>query len=243
MGISKSFNGLRVLDSVNLSLSSPGLVAIVGPNGSGKTTLLNVLSGFVRADEGRWFLGEWEATGKPHFAIARHGLIRSFQDLRIPLGVPIIESVVLALSPHKSEKFWTTLVRGRQRSEAKRYEEAREILRVVELEGQATMDAIELSYGQKKLLSLMCCIASGSRFILLDEPFAGVHPSLIAMLMRILRMVVDEGKLVVFVEHDLEAVSALASSVVAMDSGKILGIDQPLRLFSRQDFLSSFVKS
>jgi ABC-type branched-subunit amino acid transport system ATPase component len=183
----KSFDGVRALADVSLEFPSSGIIAVIGPNGAGKTTLINVLTGFLRADSGRSFLGERKLTGLAPHKIARLGIGRTFQDLRLINLVSVLENVMLARPNQKGERLLPALFRfGAAVEEKRNHEEAMRLLRFVELADKANELAGELSYGQQKLLTLACCLATKARILLLDEPVAGVHPEMVEKILGLL---------------------------------------------------------
>jgi ABC-type branched-subunit amino acid transport system ATPase component len=241
-GLSKSFDGVRALAGVSLELPSSGIVAVIGPNGAGKTTLINVLTGFLRPEAGRAFLGEQELTRLPPHKVAGLGIARTFQDLRLISLVPALENVLLARPNQKGEELWRALLRvGVPAEEAKNREEALRWLRFVGLEEKANEAAWELSYGQQKLLTLACCLATGARILLLDEPVAGVHPDMILKILGLLRELKAMGKLVVFIEHDIAAVRQVADLVVVMDDGKVIAQGVPSEVLERREIMEAYV--
>ncbi len=238
----KAFDGVHALDGVEFEFPSAGVVAIIGPNGAGKTTLLNVLTGFVRPDAGRFFLGDEEVTQLSPHEIARRGVARTFQDLRLITLVPVLENTMLARPGQKGEWLFHALFRfGLAREEARNREAARQWLRFVGLEDQAHEPAGELSFGQQKLLTLACCLATEARILLLDEPVSGVHPDMIAKILDLLRQLRDARKLVVFVEHDIAAVREVADHVIVMDEGKIVAQGSPQEVLVRPEIIEAYV--
>src|ERR1017187_5551492 len=206
-GLCKSFDGTRALADVSLRFPSSGIIAIIGPNGAGKTTLLNVLTGFLRPDAGQCFLGEQNITRLSPHRIAGLGMVRTFQDLRLILQVSALENVLLARPHQQGERLWAALLGTRVAAEENRNrQEAMRLLRFVGLEELALGLAGDLSYGQQKLLTLACCLATEARILLLDEPVAGVHPEMTSNVLDLLRQLRENGKLVVFIEHDIAAV-------------------------------------
>jgi branched-chain amino acid transport system ATP-binding protein len=136
-----------------------------------------VLTGFLQPNASRCFCGELQTTHLPPHRIARLGVARTFQDLRLILQVPVLENVLLARPTQRGERLWYALSRfGVAAEEERNREEALRLLRFVGLEVKASDRAGELSYGQQKLLTLACCLATGAKILLLDEPVAGVHP-------------------------------------------------------------------
>jgi len=241
-GITKTFDGVQALGGVSLDLPSSGIIAIIGPNGAGKTTLLNIVTGFLRPDAGRCFLGEREITRLSPHRIARLGIARTFQDLRLILQVSVLDNVMLARPNQRGERLlWSLLRFGVAAEEARNREEAMRLLRFVGLEEKAAELAGELSYGQQKLLTLACCLAMGARILLLDEPVAGVHPEMVAQILDLLRRLRDEGKLVVFIEHDISAVRQAADLVIVMDEGKIIAQGPPDVVLERPEIMEAYL--
>jgi len=241
-GLSKSFDGTQALQDVRLEFPATGIVALIGPNGAGKTTLLNVLTGFLRPDAGRFFLGERELTGLAPHRIARLGIARTFQDLRLISQVPVLENVLLARPNQKGERLLPALLRfGVAQEESRNREQAMRWLRFVGLDQKASEAAGELSYGQQKLLTLACCLASEGRILLLDEPVAGVHPDMVSQILDLLRQLRDQGRLVVFIEHDIAAVRHVADLVIVMDEGRIIAQGRPGEVLERPEIMEAYV--
>ena len=241
-GLSKSFDGVRAMVDVGLKFPSSGIVAIIGPNGAGKTTLINVLTGFLRPEAGRAFLGEQDLTRLAPHRIARLGVARTFQDLRLIAQVPVLENVMLARPNQKGEGLLAALLRfGVAAEDRQNHEEAKRWLRFVGLDEKANEMAGELSYGQQKLLALACCLATGSRILLLDEPVAGVHPDMIAKILALLRELKLMGKLVVFIEHDIASVRQVADLVIVMDEGKVIAQGKAEEVLERPEIMEAYV--
>lgn len=241
-GLNKSFDGILALANVALEFPSTGIVAIVGPNGAGKTTLLHVLTGFLKPDSGRSFLSGRETTLLPPHRVARLGVARTFQDLRLILQVPCLENVLVARPRQRGEHLVSTLLRYGVGAEEKRNrEEALRLLRIVGLEAKASELAGELSYGQQKLLTIACCLATEAQVLLLDEPVAGVHPEMVAQILSLLRELRQAGKLIVFVEHDLAAVRQVADIVIVMDDGKVIAQGAPHEVLERPEIMEAYL--
>src|SRR5712692_2693633 len=138
-GLSKSFDGVRAVADLDLDFSSSEITSIIGPNGAGKTTLINLLTGFVRPEAGQCFLGQYEITRLAPYRIARLGVARTFQDLRLILQVPVLDNVMLARPHQRGETLVGALLRiGVAKEEARNRGEAMKLLRFVGLEERAT---------------------------------------------------------------------------------------------------------
>ena len=242
-GLDKSFGGVLALKNVSLRFPTSGVIAIVGPNGAGKTSLVNVLTGFLKPDSGRYYFGHIEITNKLPYQIARLGIARTFQDLRLIREVPVIDNVLLAISPHHGEYLFRSIISGSKSSEeiASR-DKALRTLRSVGLAEKAERLAGDLSYGQQKLLTLACCLASNATIMFFDEPVAGVYPALASSILALMRQFKNDGKLVVFIEHDMASVRAVADSVIVMDQGSIIAEGSPQDVLQRPATLEAFLR-
>jgi len=241
-GLSKSFDGVRALAGVTLEFPASGIVAVIGPNGAGKTTLVNVLTGFLRADSGKSFLGGRELTGLASHKIARLGIGRTFQDLRLINLVSVLENVMLARPNQKGERLLPALFRnGVAAEEARNREAALRWLKFVGLADATNELTGELSYGQQKLLTLACCLATEARILLLDEPVAGVHPEMVQKILGLLSELRGQGKLVVFIEHDIAAVREVADLVIVMDEGKVIAQGKPAEVLEKPEIIEAYV--
>ncbi len=219
-----------------------GSVAIIGPNGAGKTTLLNVLTGTVRPDSGRASLGSHGLVGKSPNEIARLGVARTFQDLRLIGHLSVLENVMLARPNQGGERLWHALFRiGIAREEETNKAEALKQLRFVGLGGAESEMAGELSYGQQKLLTLACCLATNAHILLLDEPVAGLHPEMLEQVLNVLRRLRDSGTQILFIEHDIGSVRQLADVVVVMDQGRVIAQGKPNEVLNRREVMEAYV--
>jgi ABC-type branched-subunit amino acid transport system ATPase component len=240
--LSKSFDGVNALFDLNLEFPLTGVTSIIGPNGAGKTTLLNVLTGFLKPDKGKCFLGNREITGLAPNRIARLGLARTFQDLRLIRQISVLDNVLLARPRQRGENLTSALFRlGVGKEEGRNREEALRLLEFIGLQNKASDFAGELSYGQQKLLSLACCLATEARILFLDEPVAGVHPEMISKIVELLIELKMKGNQIVFIEHDISAVRLAADMVIVMDDGKIIAQGAPAEVLERPEIMEVYL--
>lgn len=238
----KSFDGTTALDKLTLELPSGGIYAIVGPNGAGKTTLLNVVTGFLRPDRGKAFMGTAELTRLSPHRIVRAGIARTFQDLRLIALISVLDNVMLACQDQKGERLWRAVTRVGVRSEEQaNRQRAMELLDFVGLTGDAEQPAGALSYGQQKLLTLACCLATEAGMLLLDEPVAGVHPDMADEILNLFEKLRADGKSIVFIEHDIPAVRRVAQRVIVMDDGRVIADGVPNDVLDRPEILEAYV--
>jgi ABC-type branched-subunit amino acid transport system ATPase component len=241
-GLKKSFGGVQALAGVNLSTPSSGILAITGPNGAGKTSLFSVITGFLRADEGRIFFDGVEITRKAPHAIARLGIARTFQEVRLVRTETTLANVMLAYPRQKGEGLLSAITRIAVRKEELRNRvEAIEVLRMVGLQEKMLETPDQLSHGQRKLLALAMCLATEARVILLDEPVSGVNPRTMGEIVHLLVQLKSLGKLILLIEHNLHFVRDLADAVVVMDHGRIIAEGVPAEVFNRPEVLEAYI--
>ena len=226
-----SFGGVRVVDRFSLDVRAEEVTALIGPNGAGKTTLLNLASGFLNPDSGSVSLNGLDVTLWRPDRIARAGISRSFQEMRLIGDLQVAENVLLAMPNQKGETLAAAVFRARQwyAQRCAYSEKAEAHLHRLGLSEKAETPAKELSYGQQKALVLACCMASESRVFLLDEPFAGLDPAVSDLTQGVLRELAANGSTVLFVEHNLSIVAELADRVCVMDRGTKIA-DGPPRI-------------
>lgn len=220
--VSKRFGGVVALRDVSLTARGGEIVGLVGPNGAGKTTLFNVISGVERADEGSVHWDSVALGGLSPHRVAGLGIARTFQNLRLVRGLSTLDNVVLWYRNHPGDRLTNVFFRWwRCRAfERRKREDARALLEKYHLGDCAGQLAGTLSYGQQKLLSVLCCLSAASQLALLDEPVAGLSPE---MLKRVLTLIDDmrcRGMCVLLVEHNLDAIVRLCDQAVFLDSGR-----------------------
>jgi ABC-type branched-subunit amino acid transport system ATPase component len=228
--VSKRFGGLQAVDAASFSVGPGSITALIGPNGAGKTTVFNLLTGFIRADGGSVSFAGISLTGLAPHAIARRGLVRTFQIPRVLTRMSVLENVMLAAPRQPGERMGAALFAPRRiaRRENAVREEAFEILRLVRLDGLAHDYAGTLSGGQRKLLEFGRVLMTDPRLILLDEPMAGVNPALGEQLLEhVVELRESRGIGFVFIEHDMDVVMSYAERVVVMDEGRVVADASP----------------
>jgi branched-chain amino acid transport system ATP-binding protein len=221
--IKKSFGSYNILADVSFNLSSGKVVVLMGTNGAGKTTLFNILSGFLKPDAGQILLDGKDLSGLEPNTIARAGIGRTFQDMRLIENMSVFENVLLSFPTQEGEKWWNALlpspkVVAEQKSNA---EKAKQILQNCFIDDVANDNAKDVSYGQQKLLNLACCMASNSSVWLLDEPVAGVNPVYREKLSEVIRQQKSKGKSILLIEHNSDFIEAVADEILFLNKGII----------------------
>jgi len=223
--IGKSFAGLVALQSVSIGVEAGKIVGLIGPNGSGKSTLFDIITGFQRSDRGRIFYEGAAITGLPPHAIARRGLMRTFQMSEGGQRLTAIENL-LAAAPEQEEQnlLGAALgVRALRRRARENLDRAREVLRLLGLTALGDELVGNLSGGQKKLMDLGRVFMARPKLSLLDEPTAGVNPTLINVILDSLRRMNREfGISLLVVEHNMQVVRDLCDYVYVLDAGSLI---------------------
>jgi neutral amino acid transport system ATP-binding protein len=242
-GLRKEFDGVRVLDVEALDVPGDGVTALIGPNGAGKTTLFDVVTGFVRGRADAIRFGGRSIAGRPPHVIARGGLARTFQLTRVLERLTVLENVAVAGPGQHGERLHRVLLTPRAvRSEKRRLrEQARAVLEIVALADLSDAPAGELSGGQKKLLELARALMLAPRMLLLDEPLAGVNPTLRRDLMETVGRLRDRGIAVLLIEHDMEAVMRSADRVLVMADGSLIASGSPEKVRRNPDVLDAYL--
>jgi branched-chain amino acid transport system ATP-binding protein len=221
-GVTRRFGGLVALDAVDLDVPSGIVQAIIGPNGSGKTTLLNALSGASHADAGSIRIDGSEIFRlKPH-RIARLGLARTFQTIRIFGNLSVLENVKVASACNVRESLLNmVLSAARQRqTEADIEARARDALEMVGLAGRAEDRATQLPYAQQRLLEIARALASNPKVMLLDEPAAGMNMTESMTLLETIAKLKESGITILLVEHNVRLVMGISDRVAVLDFGR-----------------------
>lgn len=227
-GLTKSFDGLRAVDDFSLTIEERTVVGLIGPNGAGKTTLFNVVTGFLRPEAGQvLYRGADIGSLNPH-QVSRLGIARTFQNLRLIRWASLLDNILLAFPNSSGETLIGALLgrRARREEEAHR-EKALALLDFVGLKDKADDLTEALSYGQQKLLSLAVCMASGADLFLLDEPVAGLDPGMVDKILGLIKTLPDQGKTVLLIEHNIEAVTEVADRLVVMAAGRKVTEGEP----------------
>ncbi|MGA2617920.1 MAG: ABC transporter ATP-binding protein [Thermoguttaceae bacterium] len=228
-GLRKTFDGILALDDFSCGVGEGEIVGLIGPNGAGKTTLFNVATGFLRPDRGRIAFKGRQLLNLPPYRISRVGIARTFQNLRLIRQISVFENVLLAFPDQPGERLRNVFFRWKtsQTREASNRRSAMSLLEDAGLPEKANYPAEALSYGQQKLLSLVCCLAAGAELLLLDEPVAGIAPAMIEKITATIRDLPKQGKSIVLIEHNLKAVTRVCDRVIFMDAGRKISEGTP----------------
>jgi ABC-type branched-subunit amino acid transport system ATPase component len=223
-GLRRRFGGLAALDGVDFSVRPGTLTGLIGPNGAGKTTLFNAVSGLVPADGGSVRFDGREIASAPPEVISALGLVRTFQIARGFPRLSVYDALMLYGRAQPGERLWDTVVgsAAARRREAELTERAWATARMLRLDGVIDNRADALSGGQKKLLEIGRALMAEPKLVLLDEPTAGVNPTLAGEIAEHLKSLVARGITVLLIEHDMGLIARLCDPVIVMAEGKVM---------------------
>ncbi len=221
-GLSKHFGGLPALSEVGFIVAKGEVTALIGPNGAGKTTLINCLTGVIRPDQGEILFDGVNLAGLPAHRIARLGISRTFQNLRIFPRLAVVDNVLCGLTGQAGDSLFQAVLRlpGLRHRERRFRLTAMEALDTFGLADKAELPAGVLPYGDKKRLEMARAMVSQPLLTLLDEPVAGLNPEETARIAGLIRQMRLAGRTMVLVEHDMELVMGVSDQVVVLDGGK-----------------------
>jgi branched-chain amino acid transport system ATP-binding protein len=227
-GVRRNFGGITAVDVDHVEIQRGAITALIGPNGAGKTTFFNLLTGFDKPDSGVWRFDGTPLAGVPSYKVARSGMVRTFQLTKSLNKLPVIENMKLGATDQTGERWYTGLFPFLWRSQEAAIESrAMELLARFKLDTKRDDFAGTLSGGQRKLLEMARALMVSPRLIMLDEPMAGVNPALKQSLNEHIRGLRDEGKTVLFVEHDMDIVHDISDWVIVMAEGQVIAEGTP----------------
>ncbi len=231
-GVSKSFKGVAALKEVSFSLYPGEILGLIGPNGAGKTTLINLITGFLRPEEGKIYFSGRDITGLPPEEIAKLGILRTFQHIQIFSGLSVLENILLGFSRETKVPIWSELLglRKARALEAELRARALEILELFGLKRWASYPAQALPYGEQRRVVLARAVASNPKLLLLDEPAAGLSPREGQELIKLLKNLKNNGLSLLVVDHDVDLILEVCDRVVVLAFGELIAQGAPQRI-------------
>src|SRR6267378_3832901 len=227
--LTKRFGGLVAVDNVSLHIKRGEVFALIGPNGAGKTTLFNNVTGLYQPTSGRVVFDGRDITGSRPHEVARWGIARTFQNIRLFDFMTCLDNVRVGRHVRMKAKVWDSLLKlPRERREEERVsEEAMELLRFVGIGKQANQYARNLPYGQQRRLEIARALATDPKLLLLDEPAAGFTPQEKVELMQLVKKILAHGITVFLIEHDMKVVMGISERIVVLDHGEKIAEGPP----------------
>ena len=243
--LKKSFGGIKAVDVESLNLNRNELTSIIGPNGAGKTTFFDLISGFQDSDEGKVYLNNKNISKSQPYAIARLGMIRTFQLTKVFDRMTVLENMMFSASTVNNDSFLKSLAKlpSQKTTEKKIRNKSFEIMKELNIDHMANSYAREMSGGQKKLLELGRSIINNPSVLLLDEPLAGVNPKLAEEILQIIVNLAGKGISILMVEHNIEAVMKISERVIVLAEGKVIADSTPENIRTDEKVIEAYLGS
>ena len=238
-GIKKSFGGVHALNGAAIEVEEGTVAGLIGPNGSGKTTLFNVITGYERPDEGQVYFDDRVLTNAAPDKVFAAGIGRTFQLTRIFARLTVLENMLVAAQTKDRPRNLLAWFGRDAWTHQRRH--AMELLQFVGIERHADVLAGSLSYGQRKLLELAYVLVADPRVILLDEPAGGVNPTLVNHIADRIRELNSRGKTFLVVEHNMEFVMGLCSTITVLESSAVAASDPPQLIRTDKRVLDTYL--
>ena len=241
-GVRRAFGGLIAVDVEHAEVERGRITALIGPNGAGKTTFFNLMTGFDEADQGHWTFDGTSIEGVQPYKVARLGMVRTFQLTKVLARLSVLENMRLGATGQSGEHFWKApwklVWRGQEQSNTER---ADTLLERFKLDHMRNEFAGNLSGGQRKLLEMARALMTDPRLIMLDEPMAGVNPALKQSLLEHIKSLKDEGRTVLFVEHDMDMVHEISDWVLVMAQGRLIAEGTATQISGDQGVIDAYL--
>lgn len=237
--LNKSFGGLKAVQNCSFNVRRNSITGLIGPNGAGKTTLFNLITGLLKPNTGTVHFNEKNISQWPTHRRAHAGLTRTFQAIRLFPQLNLIDNLKVALKDNKEGLRHIFL--NQEKLQTLLEDEAMELLKSVDLHEKAHLLAGELSYGQQKLLEILRCVAQDPEMILLDEPAAGVNPTMLNLITTLIHDLQKKGKTILVIEHDMGFIMKLCEKIVVMDYGKEIAEGPPHEIQKNSKVLEAYL--
>ena len=224
----KSFGGLTAIDDLSFSLEKNAITSLIGPNGAGKSTVFNLITSFLMPDSGHVLYRNSEITALSPYKIANLGIVRTFQDVKIFNKLSVKENILLGLQDTHQQKLLPSILWGLSgEKKVRMVKRIEELLKFIGLEAIANERAENISYAEKKLVILARALATDAELIMLDEPAAGLSEESVNTIMGFLRKLVEEGKTIFLVEHNMDLVLKISDRIIVLNFGKKIAEGDP----------------
>ena len=239
-----SFGGLRAVNEFHVSIKKGELYGLIGPNGAGKTTVFNLLTGVYKPTDGSIFLDGENITGKKTIDINKHGIARTFQNIRLFHQQSVIDNVKIGLHNEHTYSTLSGILRlpSYRKTEKIMNEKAMELLEVFDLQDEADILASNLPYGKQRKLEIARALATDPKLLLLDEPAAGMNPNETKELMETIRFVRDKFDMtVLLIEHDMKLVSGICEELTVLNFGQVLAQGKTSDVLNNPEVIKAYL--
>ncbi|MFA5745534.1 MAG: ABC transporter ATP-binding protein [archaeon] len=237
--LNKSYGAIKAADNCNFTIKPNKITGLIGPNGAGKSTVFNIISGFEKEDSGTIIFNGKDISKFTPEGIANSGISRVFQKSRLFNNLTVYENLEIAIE-EENTKFLKSFFSSNKLNtkQEKRIKEVLELLKIYEVKD---LQCKELSYGQKRLVELCRAILKPHKLMILDEPVAGVHPSIRNTIMEVLKLLKGSGETILLIEHDMFFTLNICDEIIVMDDGKVIAKGSPEQIKNNKKVLEAYL--
>lgn len=238
-----NFGGIRAVKNVSINVERGKIIALIGPNGAGKTTVFNAITGYNMLAAGKIYFSGQDITGQKTFKIAKLGISRTFQNLRLFSHLSVLENVKIGCHRNTKANFPASIIKlaSAVAEEKQVKEDSFEALRIIGLAHCAPQKAYNLSYGDKRKLEIARALALKPELILLDEPAAGMNELETSELMEIIKKIRDLGITVFLVEHDMKFVMGISDKIFVLNHGELIAEGAPEEIRKTKSVIEAYL--